>query len=115
MATDVLGQLQGFLDDLQAAGIRATDDPRDINPPALLIRAPVMHYRFGRGCVTADWTGRLVLNNAGTRQALQEAVPLIAAIQDALQGVLVTATPADWELPDGGGPTPGYQLTWTTN
>jgi hypothetical protein len=115
MATDVLGTLQRYLDALQAAGIRATDDPRDLNPPALLIRPPVLHFRFGRGCQSADWTARLVLSNSGTRQALQEALPLIERIQEALQGAVVTATPADWELPDGGGPTPGYQLTWTEN
>lgn len=110
-----LQQLEQYLAALTAAGIRATDDPRDINPPALLLRPPVLSFRFGRGCVAADWTARLVLVNAGTRQALQEALPLIQQIQDALQGAVVTATPADWELPDGGGPTPGYQLTWSTH
>lgn len=115
MATDVAAQLAGYLAALQAAGIRAVDDPRDINPPALLVRAPTLHYRFGRGCVGADWTARLVLINSGYRQALETALPLLEAIQDALGGVVVTATPADWELPDGGGPTPGYQLQWTTH
>ena len=110
-----LEQLDTYLQQLQLAGIRATDDPRDINPPAVLLRAPVLQYRFGRGCVAADWTARLVLVNSGTRQALQEALPLLQRIQDALQGAVVTATPADFELPDGGGPTPGYQLTWSTH
>lgn len=113
--TDPLQQLQGYLEALTAADIRATDDPRDINPPAVLIRPPVLSFRFGRGCIGADWTARLVLPNSGTRQALQLALPLIDRIQTALQGAVVTATPADFELPDGGGPTPGYQLTWTSH
>lgn len=107
-------QLQGYLDALTAAGIRASDDPRDINPPMLLLRPPTLSYRFGRGCVAADWTARLVLVNAGVRQALAEALPLLQQIQDALQ-LVYTATPADFDLPDGGGPTPGYQLTWSTH
>lgn len=115
MATDVLQQLQGYLDDLTAAGIRATDDPRDINPPAVLVRPPVLHFRFGRGCIGADWTARLYLLNSGTRQALAEGLPLIESVQEALQGLLVDATPVDLQLPDGGGPTPGYQLTWSTH
>lgn len=110
-----LAQIRDYLTDLNAAKIRATDDPRDINPPCVLIRPPVLNFRFGRGCVGADWTARLILNNAGTRQALEEALPLIDAIQTALGGVIVTATPADFELPDGGGPVPGYSLTWTTH
>lgn len=110
-----LDQLEAYLSQLRAAGIRATDDPRDINPPAVLLRPPVLQFRFGRGCIGAEWTARLVLINAGTRQALQEALPLIEQIQDALQGAVITATPAEWDLPDGGGPTPGYQLTWATH
>lgn len=108
-------QMDAYLAALQAAGVRATADARNINPPAVLLRAPVLHFRFGRGCQQADWTARLILPNSGTREALQLALPLIETIQTALQGAIVTATPADWELPDGGGPTPGYQLTWSSH
>lgn len=112
---DPLVQLDAYLAALNGAGIRATVDARDINPPAVQLRAPVLHYRFGRGCIAADWTARLILPDNGQREALAAALPLLQQIQDALLGAVVTATPADWDLPDGGGPAPGYQLTWTTH
>lgn len=115
MAADLLAQLDAYLSALTAAGVRATSDARDVNPPAVLIRPPVMTFRFGRGCIQADWVARVVLPNSGTRQAMETGVPLIEQIQTALGGVIVTATPADFELPDGGGPTPGYQLAWSTH
>lgn len=113
--TDPLAQMSAYLQALTDAGIRATDDARDLNPPAVQLRAPVLNFRFGRGCVGADWTARLVLPNSGQHQALSTALPMLLSIQEALGGVVVTATPADFELPDGGGPVPGYQLTWSTH
>ncbi len=114
MKSTPLEQLQEYLQALTAAGIRATDDARDINPPCVLIRAPALLFRFGKGCTQADWTARLYLVNAGTKEALQAAIPLINEIQTALEGAIVEATPADFDLPDGGGPTPGYLLEWST-
>lgn len=113
--TDPLAQISEYLTALTEQGIRAVDDPRDINPPCVLIRPPLLNFRFGRGCVGADWTARLILNNAGTRQAIQQAIPLIEQIQTALSGQIVTAVPVEYELSDGGGPIPGYELTWTTH
>ena len=113
--TDPLALMDTYLEVLDAAGIRSAVDGRDINPPAVQLRAPTLTYRFGRGCVEAAWTARLILPNNGQRTALAEALPLLQRIQDALEGAVVTATPTDFELPDGGGPVPGYTLTWTTH
>lgn len=104
-----------YVDDLRSAGIRAVIDYRDINPPAVQLRAPVLHFRFGRGCIAADWTARLILPNNGQEEALKSAMDFIPRIQEAIGGVIVDANPADWDLPDGGGPAPGYELTWTTH
>lgn len=112
---DPLARLDAYLEALRTAGIRAVVDGRDVNPPAVQLRAPTLRYRFGRGCTEADWTARLILPNTGQREALAAALPLLAAIQEALSGAVVEATPADWDLPDGGGPAPGYELTWTTH
>ena len=45
--TDVLAQAQSYVALLTAADIRATLNPANINPPAVLIRPPIMHFRFG--------------------------------------------------------------------
>jgi hypothetical protein len=116
MATDVLGTMRGYVTQLEAAGVRATIEPHDINPPAVLIRPPVLHYRFGRGCVAADWQARLYLPDPGTEGALQIALPLLDQITLALEGAaaITEATPADFQLADGS-IAPGYQLSWSTH
>ncbi len=113
--TAPLDLLTGYLAALTAAGIRSTLDARDVNPPAVLLRPPTLHYRFGRGCVACDFTARLLLPDAGQKQALETALPLLQAIQDALPGVpLLDAVPGDFGLADGS-TVPGYTLTWTTH
>lgn len=109
-----LERLLDYREKLLAAGIRASIDGRDVNPPAVLIRPPTMFYRFGRGCYACDWEARVFLPDSGTEQALKAALPLLEQVQSALGGVVVTATPADFQLADGG-TAPGYALTWTTH
>ena len=114
MATDLLAAMQGYVAQLEGAGVRATIEPRDINPPAVLIRPPVLHYRFGRGCVGADWQARLYLPDPGTGASLKIGLPLLDTITEALQGAPTEASPADFMLPDGA-TVPGYQLSWSTH
>jgi hypothetical protein len=114
MAADVLAQMATYVAQLQAGGVRATLDPRDINPPAVLIRPPVLHYRFGRGCVAVDWTARLYLPDPGTLDALRIALPELDKIQAALGYAIAQAVPGDFTLLDGA-TVPGYTLTWTTH
>jgi hypothetical protein len=114
MATDVLATMQGYVDALTAGGVRATLEPRDINPPAVIIRPPTLHYRFGRGCIGADWTARLYLPDPGTFEALKIATQQLDAIQQALGFAVVDAVPGDFTLMDGA-TVPGYTLTWTTH
>lgn len=113
MPTDVLAQAQAYVAQLRAAGIRATLNPADINPPTVWVRAPRMRFRFGRGCIGADWEARLYLVDSGYEQAMKTAIPLISEIQDALNFAVVEAEPADFALVDGG-TVPGYIFTWST-
>jgi hypothetical protein len=114
MATDVLALMRSYVAQLEGAGVRATVDPRNLNPPAVLVRPPTLHYRFGRGCVAADWQARLYLPDPGTEGALAIALPLLEQITVALEGAPTEATPADFQLPDGA-TVPGYQLSWSTH
>ena len=111
---DPLERLLDYREKLLAAGIRGVIDGRDVNPPAVLVRPPTIHYRFGRGAHACDWEARLYLPDSGTEQALKAALPLIDQVQTALQGAVVDATPADFQLADGG-TAPGYILTWSTH
>lgn len=109
-----LEQVQEYRAALIAAGIRAVVDGRDVNPPAVQIRPPVLHYRFGRGCYAADWEAYVYLPDTGTEQVLKAALPLLDQVQTALKGVVTTATPTDFALADGG-TAAGYTLTWSTH
>ena len=53
-----------------AAGIPATDDPRDFNPPGLLLGAPTVSFRYGKGCADLEWFGYLAAGNAGAGATL---------------------------------------------
>lgn len=114
MATDILADAQAYVLALNDAGIRATLNPADLNPPAVLIRMPVLHFRFGRGCIAADWEARLYLIDNGVEQAMKTGIPMITDIQNAMGWPVVDAVPRDWLLPDGG-LSLGFEFTWTTH
>jgi hypothetical protein len=103
---------QDQADILIAAGLRATIDARDLNPPAILIRPPVLGYRFG-GCNALTWTLIIVVPDSGTKGALSNLGALVDAAQVALGYPAATVTPTDVALLDGG-TAPGYTLTYVT-
>lgn len=110
----MLAQMEAYQAALVAAGVRTVMDGRDVNPPCVQLRPPGMTWRFGRGCIEASWEARLYLPDAGQLPALKTALPLLQQVQDALEGLVVQATPADYQLADGA-TVPGYSLTWTTH
>lgn len=103
---------QGIVDALKAGGVRATLDPRDVNPPCVLVRPPDLAYRFRYGDWDATWKAWALTPDAGRGQVLKAFGPMLAAVQDALGGVVTAATPEDVTLPDGS-TIPGYALSWT--
>lgn len=115
--TDLLARMEEFRDALTAADVRCVLDARDVNPPAVLIRPPTVLYRFGRGCVGANWAAWLFLPDAGQLDALRVGFPILETVHSALAtaGVaVVNAEPTDFALPDGG-TVPGFILTWNTS
>lgn len=116
MTADVLAQMEAFRAAVESTGTRCVLDARDINPPALLIRPATLNYRFGRGCYRATWAAWLYLPDPGQLDALRIGLPILDTVNGALAsvGVAVTsATPADFQYPDGG-TLPGFILTWET-
>ena len=115
--TDPLSMMQAYQDAITRAGVRCALDPRDLNPPALLIRPPSMDYRFGRGRIAITWNAWLYLPDAGVVDALRNGFPMLQKIHEALAdlGVAVMHTePADFQTADGG-IMPGYTLNWNTS
>lgn len=114
--TDPIAQMESYRDALEAVGVRCALDPRDVNPPAVLIRPPVLNYRFGRGVIGSAWTAWLFIPDAGTLDALRIAFPILDKVQGAMATVgvaILTATPAEFQPADGG-LVPGFVLNWNT-
>ncbi len=112
---DLAAAVTGVVDRLRAAGIRATADERDLNPPGVYVAPPAVSYRFRHGDVTADWTIWCAVPNSGRDIALRNLSELVTAAVDALaaDGAAVTAAPADLLVPELAAPLPAYTLRWS--
>ena len=110
---DVAGAVQAVVDRLLAAGIRATLDERDINPPCVYVAPPALTWRFGRGDFDAAFTVWAVTGAAGRNVDLVNLGQLLDDVTAALGFAAVTAEPADLLVPHQAAPLPAYRLTWT--
>jgi hypothetical protein len=104
--------MQEVVDELDAAGIRATYDGRNMHPPCVLVRPPTMHFRYGKPSFDADFEAWCVVIGNGQGNSLPAVSELLTDVQNALGHRGVTATPDDAQLLDGG-TVPMYRLTWT--
>lgn len=104
--------MQGVVDTLTAAGVRATLDGRDANPPCVLVRPPTMQFRFGKGYWDAEMTAWALVPDSGMSGAMDTLGILVSEAQAALNYAAVTARPDDTTLADGA-TVPTYVLTWT--
>lgn len=115
--TDILAQMEAYQSALTDANVRCALDARDVNPPAVLIRPPTMSYRFGRGCVSAEWAAWLFLPDSGQINSLRTGLPILETVHAALAGAgvaVLTASPADFQTADGG-LVPGFIINWNTS
>lgn len=102
----------GIVQQLRDAGIRATDDARDLNPPAVQVRPPEIAWRFNKGGWTATWELWCIVPDAGAHQSLETVSDLIEQVQAALGWHAQSARPDSVVLPDLS-TVPGYILTFT--
>lgn len=109
--TDIEQAAQAIVDRLTAAGIRATFDARDANPPCVLLRSPTISYRFGT-CHDMSWTAWIIVPDSGRSQVMKTFGTLLDQVQAALEYAAVSATPDDAVMPDGS-TLPIYALTWS--
>lgn len=112
--TDIHAASTALVATLTGAGIRATIDPRDVNPPCVLVAPPVLAYRFGKRCWDASWSLLLIAGDHGKPGSLRALGDLLDAVQAATGGAIVTATPANAGTLDGTPPAPAYECIFTT-
>jgi hypothetical protein len=106
IATATAAVLQVFTD----AGLRATDDARDINPPCVYLVPPQGSFRFDRGSADVTWTAYLVTGDAGARAATKALSDMVDKIAGTLP--VTTFTRRALPVPGGGDPLPSYEFTW---
>jgi hypothetical protein len=109
---DIAGEIAAIVAELTLAGIRAVDDPRDANPPCVLVNPPEIEFRFGKGAWGATWEAWCIVPDAGRHQALRALSLLVSQAQAALGYRAVSGRPDDTLMPDGS-TLPMYVLTWT--
>lgn len=110
---DIAGATQAVVDRLSAAGIRATLDERNVNPPCVLVSPPVVGWRFARGDFDATFTLWCAVPNSGRDVALANLGQLVADTADALAMRVLTGVPDDLVVPSPAPPLPAYRLTLT--
>jgi hypothetical protein len=106
IATATADVLAAFL----AAGVRATDDAREINPPCVYVVPPQGAFRFDRGTADVTWTAYLVTGDAGATAATRALSDLVDQVAGTLP--ITTFIRRALPVPGGGDPLPAYEFTW---
>jgi hypothetical protein len=110
---DIAGATRAVVDRLTAAGLRATLDERDVNPPAVYVGPPSVSWRFHARDFDAVFTAWVVVPNSGRDIALGNLGPLVDRAAAAIARPITTAEPGDLSVPDITAPLPAYRLSWT--
>jgi len=110
---DLSGATQAVVDRLLTAGIAATADERDVNPPCVFVAPPTVTWRFRRGDFDARFALWAVVPDSGRNIALANLGPLVTAAAEALDLQVVTAESDDLFVPDRSGPLPAYRIVFT--
>lgn len=105
--------MRPILDALTAAGIRATNDFKMLNPPCAYLAPPELSFRFRQGDFTATYTLLLVSANTSRRLAFDEISSLLLLCQQVLGERAQTARPVDVPTNDGSAVLLGYELSWS--
>lgn len=95
---------------LRAAGARATSDPRNLNPPIILVLPPAITWRLS--CADLAFDLYAIAGDAGTPAAVAALEQLIGAARAALGGACTAAGPVDISTADAG-VLPAYRLQYT--
>lgn len=108
-----LALMQSVRDTLLAAGIRATFDVRELNPPGVVVLLPILGWRFRDGDIEATHRVLAVGPNTSRLQQLTDLDALVNQIQAALGGRVDVGNPADVSTQDATSALAAYELSWT--
>lgn len=99
-----------ILAELKAAEINATNDPRNLNPPIVLIPPPALNLtEISRGAY-ASWSLLLLVPGPANADAWQALDGLLADVAEVLD--VETVTPLGYTgYDDQATPLPAYQIT----
>ena len=109
----LISAAQPIIQALLGAGLRVFDDPKDMNPPCVYYAPPTLRFSFRAGDYECDQTLLLCSGHTVKRIQYQELSDLMATVQEALGGRVVTARPADVWTADQSAVLAAYELTWT--
>jgi hypothetical protein len=93
-----------------AAGVRAVSDPRDANPPCVLLIMPTIEFRFDKRRADLEWSAYLITGNSGANSA----IIALSEMVDSIRGIrpFTNGTPYALPLPGGGDAVPAYLIKW---
>ena len=105
-----LGAAYGeVVESLEALGLRAIEDPRDLNPPCILVRDASVAPAYIGLAWEVVWQLDIVVGDAGTRANLAALSRVLAVLTDALP--IDSATRLDLILLGSPGPAAGVSLS----
>ena len=104
-------EMRRIVDQLRAAGIRATDDPRQLNLPCVIVGPPSISEldtgSSGLAMITAYVVG-LPPGNLASWRAIDDLAEQVGRVVD-----VELLQPVNYEAESGKDPLPALQLTWT--
>lgn len=101
---------------LTDAGIDATIDPRDLNPPAVLVELESIAHNLLSGGVTTRVRLFCVVPDLGLPSALREAARLMSDVLAVVEpNTEMDSTFEAISTPDGGGPLPAILMRVDVN
>jgi hypothetical protein len=112
-APSLLDPLEAILGALEAAGVRATIEIKDLNPPGCYLAPPDLEFRFRQGDYTATYTLLVCAPNTSRRQQYAAMAELLAVVNGALGYRSPSARPVDVPTNDGTAVLLGYELSWS--
>jgi hypothetical protein len=110
----VMDAIRPVMEQLAAAGIRATLDIAQLNPPGVILLPPELDFRFNAGDFTASYALIAVVGSSDRTRMIVALSDFLPSVLQALGDRPVTARPVDVTLADASTVLPGYELRWTT-
>lgn len=107
--SELIDRLNSYAMELAAVGVRATLDPRSVNPPCVLLIPPTMALDVSCGG-TATFTAYALTRGPGNADAWKSLDQLTAQAYQVLP--LEGFEPGSYAVDDGT-PLPAFILTWT--